>query len=260
MNAKLLILPIVVFLSIDGYSQDGSLSTTRKGNRLMKKDKYYEAEKEYRKVLEEKPFMTEANFNLGNSLYNQGKYDEAATQYEESMISAKEDSDNANSFYNLGNSYYNQEQYDMAVEAYKQALRINPDDQDARYNLAMAQQKLKQNGGQGGSQQQNDNNQEQNQDQQQNQSQQNQQEQQNQQQDQQQNQQQEQQQGQQQDQQQQQGQESEKRDGQEAQQMQISKEDAERMLEALKNNEQKTIRKVQDSKSQGQRVKVDKDW
>ena len=42
--------------------------------------------------------------------------------------------------------------------------------------------------------------------------------------------------------------------------MNISKDDAERMLEALKNNEQKTLQKVQESKTKGQKVKIDKDW
>ena len=263
MKLRILLFVLCLLSFIPSYSQS-ERSLVRRGNRDIEKERYHDAEIKYRKALEENRLMEEAGFNLGNSLYLQDKYQEADSQYYDIASRAKNDSLKEASYYNLGNSFYKSEQYDGAVQAYKQALRINPDDEDARYNLAMAQKKLKDSEGQNGGQnqdQQNQDQQQQNQDQQQqNQDQQQQnQDQQQQNQDQQQQNQDEQQS---QEQQQQQGQQDEQQDGeqQEAQQMLISKDDAERMLEALKNNEQKTLQKVQESKSKGQKVKIDKDW
>ena len=244
MKLRILLFVLCLLSFIPSYSQS-ERSLVRRGNRDIEKERYHDAEIKYRKALEENRLMEEANFNLGNSLYLQDKYQEADSQYYDIASWAKNDSLKEASYYNLGNSFYKSEQYDGAVQAYKQALRINPDDEDARYNLAMAQKKLKDSEGQNGGQNQDQQNQDQqNQNQDQNQNQQNQDEQQGQ------------------DQQQQQGQQDEQQDGeqQEAQQMNISKDDAERMLEALKNNEQKTLQKVQESKTKGQKVKIDKDW
>ena len=253
MKLRILLFVLCLLSFIPSYSQS-ERSLVRRGNRDIEKERYHDAEIKYRKALEENRLMEEAGFNLGNSLYLQDKYQEADSQYFDIASRAKNDSLKEASYYNLGNSFYKSEQYDGAVQAYKQALRINPDDEDARYNLAMAQKKLKDSEGQNGGQNQDQQNQDQQNQNQQNQNQQNQ----NQQNQQQQNQ--DEQQGQ--EQQQQQGQQDEQQDGeqQEAQQMNISKDDAERMLEALKNNEQKTLQKVQESKTKGQKVKIDKDW
>ena len=248
MKLRILLFVLCLLSFIPSYSQS-ERSLVRRGNRDIEKERYHDAEIKYRKALEENRLMEEAGFNLGNSLYLQDKYQEADSQYFDIASRAKNDSLKEASYYNLGNSFYKSEQYDGAVQAYKQALRINPDDEDARYNLAMAQKKLKDSEGQNGGQNQDQQNQNQQNQNQQNQNQQNQQQQN-----------QDEQQGQ--EQQQQQGQQDEQQDGeqQEAQQMNISKDDAERMLEALKNNEQKTLQKVQESKTKGQKVKIDKDW
>jgi tetratricopeptide (TPR) repeat protein len=252
MKLRILLFVLCLLSFIPSYSQS-ERSLVRRGNRDIEKERYHDAEIKYRKALEENRLMEEAGFNLGNSLYLQDKYQEADSQYFDIASRAKNDSLKEASYYNLGNSFYKSEQYDGAVQAYKQALRINPDDEDARYNLAMAQKKLKDSEGQNDGQNQDQQNQNQQNQNQQNQNQQNQN---------QQNQQQNQDEQQGQEQQQQQGQQDEQQDGeqQEAQQMNISKDDAERMLEALKNNEQKTLQKVQESKTKGQKVKIDKDW
>jgi tetratricopeptide (TPR) repeat protein len=44
----------------------------------------------------------------------------------------------AQSFYNLGDCYLQQKNYEAAIVAFKQALKINPRDEDARYNLSFA--------------------------------------------------------------------------------------------------------------------------
>ncbi|HAV54019.1 MAG TPA: hypothetical protein DCX41_03680, partial [Aequorivita sp.] len=44
-----------------------------------------------------------------------------------------------------GNTYMNEKKYTEAVEAYKNALRNNPNDDETRYNLALAKDMLEKN-------------------------------------------------------------------------------------------------------------------
>ena len=150
----------------------------------------------------------------------------------------------ADSYYNLGNTMMAQEKYAEAFEAYKNSLKINPNDEDARYNLEYARWKLIQ--------------QQQQQQQQQDQQQQDKEQEEKDQQQQQQNQQQQQDQQQQEENQEQQ-QQQQQQDQQ--QQQEMSKEDAERMLKALENQEKQTMEDMNEKKaSQMQKRKVQKDW
>ena len=50
----------------------------------------------------------------------------------------------SHAFHNLGNAFYGQQQYDKAVASYQNALRLNPKDDETRYNLVKAMQMLQQ--------------------------------------------------------------------------------------------------------------------
>lgn len=217
---------------------------TRRGNKQYEKGNFSEADVQYKKALEKNPQNTKASFNLGASQYRQENWEDATTSFTGSALNFENDTPTkAESFYNLGNTLMKQQKYQESIEAYKQSLRLNPKDEDARYNLAYAKQKLEQQ-----KQEQNNQNQDQNKDQQQDQQQQQQEDQQ--QQDQQQDQQQ---------QQNQQQQDQQQQKEQRQQEQQISKEDAEKMLEAMKNKEQNTMEKVKEQKV-GKGKKMDKDW
>lgn len=130
----------------------------RSGNEFFKKKDFKQAEQKYRDALKTDSLKTVSNYNLGNALYEQGKYDEAEKAYANALDSENPDTLNRG-WKNLGNSLYQQKKYAESIESYKEALRNDPNDEDARYNLAMAQKQLKnqqqQNGqGQGQSQQQ----------------------------------------------------------------------------------------------------------
>ena len=86
----------------------------------------------------------EANFNLGDALYKQGKYPEALQQFAKSVPLEKNDKGKvAAAFHNIGNSLFKSKEYDKSINAYKAALKINPQDKQTRYNLALAQAMLK---------------------------------------------------------------------------------------------------------------------
>jgi Ca-activated chloride channel family protein len=111
---------------------------TRKGNKEFQKDNYTDAEASYKKALDKKNNMPEATFNLGDAVYKQKRYDEAARQFE---LSAQTNPDNkikAQAYHNLGNSYLEQKKWPEAINSYKDALKLNADDKDTKYNLAYA--------------------------------------------------------------------------------------------------------------------------
>ena len=207
----------------------------RQGNREYRKDKATEAEVNYRRALEKNGRSFEAHYNLGDALFKQEKYQDAADEFIAAIGTLDHNKDKkrlADTYHNLGNACFSQQQYDKAVEAYKHSLRLNPKDDDTRYNLVKAMQLLQQQQQQ--QQQQNQDNQQQQQQQQQNQQQQQQQQQQEEQQQQQQQQQ------------------------QEQQEQQMDKETAEQILQALEQDEQDTQEKLK--RQQGGKKRVEKDW
>ena len=182
----------------------------RQGNRDYHHGDYSGAESEYNESLNKK-YNDKAQFNLGNAYYQQHNYEDAATCYGSVTERNVSKDVEAMAYYNLGNSMMEQQKYQEAFDAYKESLKLNPDDEDARYNLEYARQKLI-------LQQQQQQQQQQNQDQK------------NDQQEQQDQQQQQQQDQQQQNQEQQQDQQQQQQQEQQQQEQQMSKEDAERML------------------------------
>lgn len=143
----------------------------RDGNEKYEAKRYADAEALYRKALEANPASPISAFNLATALLRQGdnakkeRRDEndPMVQAQELLTGiAKQTNNNqlmSMSCYDLGNVAYNQQDYGQAIEMYKNALRANPNDDQARYNLRMAQLKQQQ------QQNQDKQNQDQNQDQ-----------------------------------------------------------------------------------------------
>jgi len=177
-------------------------------------------------------------YNLGNAIYEQGRYDEAVKHYSAAEAIAKDDKAKADALYNLGNAYLEQENLEESINAYKQSLKLNPKDRATKYNLAYALQQMKM-------------------------QQQQQQQQQNQQQDgesdeSEQNQQQEQQQPQQQPEGDPQGDSEQEEREEQPMPQDMSREEAEKILQIMENEDQKVQEKV--IKGNARRVKTDKDW
>src|SRR5690554_3914651 len=201
----------------------------RRGVALLEQERFAEAEAEFRSALQLKPSSFEAAYNLGTALFRQEKYDEALQQLQATTPFANDDKQRlASLFHNLGNSYLFGQNIDQSIEAYKQALRHNPLDDETRYNL-IAAMKLK-------------DEQEEQEEEQQDQQEQEQQEQEQEQQEQEQEQEQ-------QDQQQQQQQDSEG----------ISRENAERLLQALEEDEKELLEKMNQNREK-QPVRIEKNW
>jgi tetratricopeptide (TPR) repeat protein len=114
------------------------------GNSKYEDNDYTGAQQSYEQALEKNPLNEAANYNLGNAQYKQQKFDEALTQYQRIAESTSDPALRAQAYHNLGNAYLEQQKFDQSVNAYKNALRSKPDDADTKYNLAYAQKMLKQ--------------------------------------------------------------------------------------------------------------------
>jgi tetratricopeptide (TPR) repeat protein len=271
---QIVLMAMIIFLAVPVFAQK-ERKYIREGNRFFDQGlqdttsldtvNFSKAEVAYRRALQEKPDNFKWKFNLADAMYKQAKPAKAAEEFQQLINETNNSQDKAKVYHNLGNSLLAQKKIDESIDAYKKSLRLNPNDMATKYNLAYAE-KLKQqqkNKKKNQKNQQNKNNKDknnknnqdknkqnkdqnkqnqdknkQNQDQKKNQDQnkqnQNKQNQNNQNQNQQQ---------------------------QQPQQNKISKQNAEQMLQALQNDEQKTQEKVRKLKAKkAQEYKVEKDW
>lgn len=237
---------------------DKEKNALREGNKQFEKKAFDKAESAYRNSLAADSLYKTAEYNLAAASYKQGKNDKllSAAKYYESYLLSLDHNDTLQTSactYDMANTYFQISQSDSikaseqsklflqkAAELYKQSLRLNPQDTNAKYNLALTQHLLKED-----EQQKNDQQQQQQQDQNQQQNQQQQQQKQQQQQNNNQNQ--------------------DKNKQNDNRQMSSGenkdKKQMEKMLEALKNNEKRTLNKIKRKEdASAQKRRIEKDW
>jgi Ca-activated chloride channel family protein len=222
---------IIIFILLIAYFTSFSQKENvllRQGNRKFENGDYKEAEKDYRKALELNKESVKGQFNLGTAVYKNNNFEESAKIYS-NLAEKKSDREiQSKVFHNLGNSYLQSKEYEKSILSYKNALMNNPKNIDTKYNLEYAKMMLKKQQQQ--QQQDKDNKKDDKKDDKKDQKDK-------------------------QDQNKNQDQQKQPQD-----QKKISKDDAERMLEALKNDEKKTMQKVKKQKAKVQVTGIEKDW
>jgi tetratricopeptide (TPR) repeat protein len=116
-----------------------------KGNEAFAEKQYADAEADYRVSASRWPQKAAPAYNLGNAIYRQNQSAESKGFYLKAAKTAKTYQEKHFAYHNLGNVYMNEKNYQAAVEAYKNALRNNPADEQTRYNYALAKKFLKEN-------------------------------------------------------------------------------------------------------------------
>ena len=135
---------------------------TRNGNTNYETGNFIDAEINYKKALEKNSDLLEAQFNLGDALVKQERFDEALESFEKVCASTEDLNLKANALHNKGNVLLSQQDLEGAIESYKDALRINPKDNETRYNYTYVKKLLDEQQQQNQDQEQNEDNQEKN--------------------------------------------------------------------------------------------------
>ncbi|NRD18802.1 aerotolerance regulator BatC [Winogradskyella eckloniae] len=133
-----------------GFSQDpnelqlkaekNATNLVYKANELVGSDNYIEAEMAYRKAISEAPSKAVGSYNLSHSYFRKGNFDESLFRSQEAAKNATTKDEKHRAFHNMGNILMQNEACKEAVEAYKNALRNNPNDEETRYNFALAKE------------------------------------------------------------------------------------------------------------------------
>ncbi len=120
---------------------DEAASTSAEAQEEYEVGNYVDALRLYRDAQLEDPDSGVLHFNVGDALYKTGDYQTALNEFLRST--GGEDADlQAQAWYNAGNSHFELQQYADAAKAFKEALARSPDDADAKANLELALQKL----------------------------------------------------------------------------------------------------------------------
>ncbi len=127
--------------------------------------RYQDALKDYQQMLETKKDDPRLHFNAGAAAYQGKQFDEAAKEFNEALASPDLQLQQR-AYYNLGNTYFRMGQHppastgspamvpggqdleaakknwEQALQHYESALKLNPQDEDAKFNRSFVQQRL----------------------------------------------------------------------------------------------------------------------
>lgn len=143
MKMKLIILLISLLSVFTLTAQKAMRKNVKQGNRSYNEQKYEQAATKFEEAIKIDPNAPEANYNLGNTLYRQREWDKSIEQQQHYQLIEKENEQQvAASWHNIGNALLHKKDLQNSMEAYKMALRINPEDDEARYNLAVVQKMI----------------------------------------------------------------------------------------------------------------------
>ncbi|SET05053.1 tetratricopeptide repeat protein [Prevotella sp. kh1p2] len=115
----------------------------RNGNKLYRMQNYAKAEVQYRKALTANPQNSQAMYNLGCALMMQQKDSAAVIQYNNAGKLEIGKGRKAMVYHNLGTIFQAHQMYAQAIQAYQESLRNNPNDNETRYNLALCKRQQK---------------------------------------------------------------------------------------------------------------------
>jgi len=199
----------------------------RHGNRQFHDNSFTEAETSYRKAIERNGRNPQALYNLGNALMAQNKDSLAIIQFNNAAKIESVPLRKAMSYHNIGVICQKHQMFGEAIEAYKNALRLNPKDNQTRYNLELCKRQLKNQKNQQDNKNDKGNGDKDKQEKQKNQN---------------------------------KEQKQDKNKSNDSKQQKMSRENAEQLLNAAIQREKATQEKMQKAMQQPQRRKLDKNW
>lgn len=143
-TAVLLLLIIGCCFMPSDLSAQNARQLVRQGNKHFRAGNYADAEVAYRKSVEKDARNAQAAYNLGNALLAQRKDSAAVVQFEAAAKLEENPIRKAMAYHNIGVICQGKQMYSEAIEAYKESLRNNPDSDETRYNLELCKRQQKQ--------------------------------------------------------------------------------------------------------------------
>lgn len=135
---------VILLLMAVGAQAQTDRQLIRQGNKQFRLGNAAEAEVSYRKAVEKNQRNPQANYNLGNALMQQRKDSLATAQLEKAAKLETNPLRRALAYHNIGVICQQHQMFSEAIEAYKEALRNNPTDDETRYNLELCKRQQKQ--------------------------------------------------------------------------------------------------------------------
>lgn len=132
-----IVLSIILFISSIALVDD-----VKKANEAYNNKDYETAERLFREAIAQNPEDQRLYYNLATTLAAQGKSDEAMAVYNQYKSLTDVAANRANADYNVGKSLADQEKWEEALKAFQSALIQNPNDVEAKHNYELAKQKL----------------------------------------------------------------------------------------------------------------------
>lgn len=133
---KIFISLLLLFLFLSS-----SVNDARKANEAYRNGDYEQAVELFNSAIEQNPDDARLHFNLGNSLAELGRVEEAMEAFNRYKSLSDQPRYEALGDYNQGKLLTDQEQYEEALTHFREALKKNPDDPDAKYNYELAMKK-----------------------------------------------------------------------------------------------------------------------
>ena len=138
----LFFLILILSLPSTGFSESVN-SKVRQGISHYHEGEFKESVENFSSAGVDRPKDSRISYNLGNAHYKEGKFQEALQSYNQSALDEKNPDIQKNSLYNTGNTLVKLEKLEEAASAYKKVLTLDPNDMNAKYNLEYVRQKLK---------------------------------------------------------------------------------------------------------------------
>ncbi len=136
------LLPLLLLPGCIPSAESQAFQLNEHGLERYKGGYYTDALESFRRASIQQPDLPELNFNTGDALYQTGEYERGVRETQKALT-AEDPQFRSAAHFNMGNGYFQLNRFQDAYEEYKQALRENPDDLDAKVNLELALEKLR---------------------------------------------------------------------------------------------------------------------
>jgi len=142
LNKIVVVSIFTVLLFSTAHSQ--TRSTINNGVDKYEEGDFVGASENFQRSIDEKFENYKGHFNLGDALYKQEKYEDALNSYKNAMALAETDNQKAEVFHNVGNTLLKSQKLKESIGAYTESLKLNPNDRETKYNLSYALKQMQQ--------------------------------------------------------------------------------------------------------------------